>query len=89
MSLSFAILGCVLLSLITMASAAAGDDLARPRIPGLSHIALYVRDIDKSRAFYKDFLGFDEPYSIHDPDGNRTQYATDRPKARVSVRKNQ
>ena len=30
---------------------------------------LYVHDIEKSRAFYKDFLGFDEPYSIHDPDG--------------------
>jgi catechol 2,3-dioxygenase-like lactoylglutathione lyase family enzyme len=68
-SLSFAILGCVLLAFITVASAVAGDDVERPRIPGLSHIALYVHDIDKSRAFYKDFLGFDEPYSIHDPDG--------------------
>jgi len=28
--------------------------------PGLSHIALYVQDMEKSRAFYKDFLGFAE-----------------------------
>jgi catechol 2,3-dioxygenase-like lactoylglutathione lyase family enzyme len=42
---------------------------ARPPIIGLSHIALYCRDIDKSRAFYKDFLGFAEPYSLPNPDG--------------------
>lgn len=42
----------------------------RPRIVGISHIALYVRDIDKSRAFYKDFLGFAEPYSLSRDDGS-------------------
>src|SRR6476646_2947997 len=41
----------------------------RPKIVGLSHIALYCHDIDKSRAFYKDFLGFAEPYSLPNPDG--------------------
>ena len=30
----------------------------RPHITGLSHIALFVHDMAKSRAFYKDFLGF-------------------------------
>jgi hypothetical protein len=34
---------------------AAGEP-ARPRITGLSHIALYAHDLDKTRAFYKDFL---------------------------------
>src|SRR5215470_16103411 len=42
---------------------------ARPHITGLSHIALYVHDVDKSRAFYKDFLGFAEPYSLTNKDG--------------------
>src|SRR5436305_10971416 len=42
---------------------------ARPPITGLSHIALYCHDLDKSRAFYKDFLGFAEPYSLPNPDG--------------------
>ena len=45
------------------------DAPARPPIVGLSHIALYVHDIDKTRAFYKDFLGFDEPYSLKNADG--------------------
>ena len=44
------------------------DEIARPHITGLSHIALYVHDIQKTRAFYKDFLGFAEPYWINNPD---------------------
>src|SRR3954462_10677695 len=42
----------------------------RPKIVGLSHIALYVHDIEKSRAFYKEFLGFAEPYQLNNPDGS-------------------
>src|SRR5277367_6110846 len=41
----------------------------RPHITGLSHVALYCHDIEKTRAFYKDFLGFAEPYWINNPDG--------------------
>jgi lactoylglutathione lyase len=67
--LSLAILTCTFLAFLAVSSEVGGDEVARPRITGLSHIALYARDIDKSRAFYKNFLGFDEPYSIHDPDG--------------------
>ena len=40
----------------------------RARILGVAHIALYVSDIEKSRAFYKDFLGFGEPFQIDNPD---------------------
>jgi catechol 2,3-dioxygenase-like lactoylglutathione lyase family enzyme len=36
----------------------------RPHILGIAHMALYVSDLGKSRAFYKDFLGFDEPFSL-------------------------
>src|SRR3954469_3251795 len=50
--------------------ALAADSVPRPRIVGLSHIALYVHDIAKSRAFYKDFLGFAEPYSLPNPAGS-------------------
>src|SRR5438094_3879202 len=42
----------------------------RPRILGVAHIALYVSDIEKSRAFYKDFLGFGEPFKLDNPDGS-------------------
>src|SRR4051812_21123271 len=41
----------------------------RPHILGISHIALYVHDMEKTRAFYKDFLGFAEPYSLTNKDG--------------------
>jgi lactoylglutathione lyase len=42
----------------------------RPHLTGLSHIALFVHDIEKSRRFYKDFLGFDEPYFVTNQDGS-------------------
>ncbi len=42
----------------------------RPRILGIAHVALRVGDIEKSRAFYKDFLGFEEPFSLNNPDGS-------------------
>jgi lactoylglutathione lyase len=42
----------------------------RPRIMGLAHIALRVGHIEKSRAFYKDFLGLDEPFSLNNSDGS-------------------
>jgi catechol 2,3-dioxygenase-like lactoylglutathione lyase family enzyme len=41
----------------------------RPHILGLSHVALFVHDVDAARAFYKGYMGFDEPYSLSDPDG--------------------
>lgn len=41
----------------------------RPRITGLAHIALYAADFDRSRAFYRDLLGFEEPYSLLKQDG--------------------
>jgi lactoylglutathione lyase len=43
---------------------------ARPHLIGVSHIALFVHDLEKSRAFYKDFLGFDEPYFVTNKDGS-------------------
>jgi catechol 2,3-dioxygenase-like lactoylglutathione lyase family enzyme len=42
----------------------------RPPIIGVSHIALFVYVVEKSRAFYKDFLGFDEPFSVTNKDGS-------------------
>ncbi len=48
----------------------AAGDVPRPRILGVAHIALFVSDIEKSRAFYKDFLGFEEPFHLDKPDGS-------------------
>ena len=42
---------------------------ARPRILGVAHIALFASDYEKSKVFYRDFLGFEEPYSLNNADG--------------------
>ncbi len=42
----------------------------RPKILGLAHIALFTADVEKSRRFYKDFLGYGEPFDLKNPDGS-------------------
>lgn len=42
----------------------------RPHITGVSHIAVFAHDYEKSRAFYGQFLGLQEPYSLKNPDGS-------------------
>jgi lactoylglutathione lyase len=44
----------------------------RPRILGIAHLSLYASDIAKARTFYKDFLGFDEPFSLKRDDGSES-----------------
>jgi catechol 2,3-dioxygenase-like lactoylglutathione lyase family enzyme len=61
----------VLALLVQLSVALAATDLPkRPPVVGISHIALYVHDIEQSRKFYKEFLGFDEPYSLNNDDGS-------------------
>ena len=48
----------------------AADVPARPRLVGLAHVAFYAADLNKTRGFYKDFLGFAEPYWITNDDGS-------------------
>jgi lactoylglutathione lyase len=55
------------LCLLTAALAVAAE---RPKILGVSHVAVLVSDVDKSRAFYKDFLGYAEPFDLKNPDGS-------------------
>ena len=43
---------------------------ARPPITGVAHIAVYVKDLASARAFYRDFLGFAEPYALLNADGS-------------------
>jgi lactoylglutathione lyase len=48
----------------------AAQQAKRPKMLGVAHIALRVSDIEKSRAFYKDFLGYGEPFLLNKPDGS-------------------
>jgi lactoylglutathione lyase len=58
-----------LLCLLLLPMLLPAQDVARPRITGVAHIAVYAADFEKSRTFYRDFLGFEEPYSLAKPDG--------------------
>jgi catechol 2,3-dioxygenase-like lactoylglutathione lyase family enzyme len=49
---------------------AGAASLERPKITGVAHISLWAHDYEASRAFYRDFLGFDEPFSLKKPDGS-------------------
>ena len=36
----------------------------RPKVLGVAHMAIYVKDLAKTRKFYEDFLGFGEPFTL-------------------------
>jgi len=57
-------------SLLSLGLSLPAAEPQRPHILGVAHISLYAHDLDKSRAFYHDFLGFEEPYSLKKPDGS-------------------
>ncbi len=62
----------LLLTLMPLAALAqpSGTEAPRPRILGIAHMGLYVHDIDQARRFYKDLLGFGEPFKLDNPDGS-------------------
>ncbi|HYI97244.1 MAG TPA: VOC family protein [Bryobacteraceae bacterium] len=56
--------------LLVLAAFVFGQETKRPKITGVAHVAYYVKDVDKSRTFYKDFLGYDEPFLLKNADGS-------------------
>jgi catechol 2,3-dioxygenase-like lactoylglutathione lyase family enzyme len=46
-----------------------GQEVVRPKITGLAHVAFFVSDVEKARVFYKDSLGYGEPFLLNNPDG--------------------
>jgi len=51
-------------------SLASPKPLVRPKILGVAHLAVFVSDLPKARAFYGDLLGFAEPFTLPKPDGS-------------------
>lgn len=60
----------LLLAALIAAGAANAQSVPRPKIVGVAHISLYAHDFEASRAFYRDMLGFEEPYSLKNGNGS-------------------
>ena len=60
----------VLLAAVALCLPLAAQEVARPKILGVAHVALRVSDIEASRAFYKDFCGYGEPFLLNKDDGS-------------------
>ena len=48
---------------------------ARPKITGISHVGYFVSDLPKAIAFWHDFLGFDESYTLTKKDSTDVRIA--------------
>jgi catechol 2,3-dioxygenase-like lactoylglutathione lyase family enzyme len=65
------LLGLLLAALLApMAPWSEGQPVTRPKILGVAHMAVFVSDLSKARAFYGDLLGFEEPFTLPKPDGS-------------------
>jgi catechol 2,3-dioxygenase-like lactoylglutathione lyase family enzyme len=65
------LLAGVLTASFLASSILAQDSPKRPKVLGVAHMALDVSDLAKARAFYKEFLGFDEePFTLKKADGS-------------------
>ena len=53
------------------ASLFAQDAVSRPKVLGVAHMAVYVKDLAKTRQFYEKFLGFGEPFTLPEKDKAR------------------
>src|SRR5205085_12598044 len=56
-------------------SAPAADLPTRPKVLGVAHLAVYVKDLDKTRKFYEDFLGYGEPFTLPQKTGGGVRIA--------------
>jgi lactoylglutathione lyase len=55
---------------LAFAAAVSAQPAKRPPITGVAHAALYVSDVTQARMFYKDLLGYEEPFDLKNPDGS-------------------
>jgi lactoylglutathione lyase len=59
--------------ILIAASLMAQDAVPRPKILGVAHMAIYVKDLAKTRQFYERFMGFGEPFTLPRKDGEGTR----------------
>jgi len=61
--------------LLIVSAAFAQDPPSRPKILGVAHLAVFVKDLARTRQFYEDFLGFGEPFTLPTKDGSGVRIA--------------
>ncbi|HET7216005.1 MAG TPA: VOC family protein [Terriglobia bacterium] len=62
---------CWLLALfIVVPLSGAQAAVKRPKILGIARVAFYVSNLLSTQAYYKEFLGFGEPYDLKNEDGS-------------------
>jgi len=61
---------CTVFCLLISTAAAQDSGTQRPRILGIAHASFFVSDLAKARVFYRDLLGFAEPFSLKRDDGS-------------------
>lgn len=66
---SFLLSSVLVAGVLAACASHAAETAKRPKILGVAHMALYESDLEKARHFYKDFLGFAEPYQLKRKDG--------------------
>jgi lactoylglutathione lyase len=47
----------------------------RPKVLGVAHVALYIKDLAKTRQFYENFLGYGEPFTLPNKSGDGVRIA--------------
>ena len=59
-----------LLAVFLFSSLLFGQQPKRPKILGVAHISLFAHDLEKSKAFYTEFLGFSIPFALRNSNGS-------------------
>lgn len=65
----------ICLALCAAAAAPAFAQPERPKILGVAHMAIYAKDLAKTRQFYERFLGFGEPFTLPQSNGEGVRIA--------------
>jgi catechol 2,3-dioxygenase-like lactoylglutathione lyase family enzyme len=64
------VMGAAVIAGLGLQPAQAADPVQRPKVLGVAHMAVYVKDLGKTRKFYEDFLGFQETFTLPKKDGS-------------------
>jgi lactoylglutathione lyase len=59
-----------LIGILLCLSLSAQAPPGRSKILGVAHYSIFVGDLTKARAFYEDFLGYEEAFTLPKPDGS-------------------